>query len=196
MLDWLEANFNAIVILIVRHPGAVAVSKISAAKTGPTWDFYGKEEQKVLYQYKNDKLLKEDYLYKYNEIFSEKLTPVEGYTLLWCIENTIPIYKKNEKDFNVFFYEDIVNNPVKEFYRMFEILGLKGKLDMSVISNPSQQASREFSKKSINENQLTRWMGDLSQQQFSEIDAILKFFKVTTYNAYEPLPASRIQDSI
>ena len=196
MLDWLEANLNAIVIFIVRHPGAVAVSKISAAKTDPTWDFYGKEEQKVLYQYKNDKLLKEDYLYKYYEIFSENLTPVEGYTLLWCIENILPIYRQQKKKNYVFFYEDIVSNPLREFCRIFEIFGLKGKPEISVITSPSQQASREMKTNPVIGKQLTRWMNGLSQQQFNEIDKMLKFFNVTTYNAYEPFPVSRNQDFI
>ena len=141
MLDWLIANFNATIIFIVRHPGAVAASKISATKINPTWDFYGIEQQNILRQYKYDELLRKDYLEEYHDIFSKKLSPAEGHTLLWCIENILPIYRQQKKKNYVFFYEDIVTNPVKEFDRMIKILGLEKKPKRSVIIRPSQQAS-------------------------------------------------------
>ena len=196
MLDWLIDNFDATIIFIVRHPGAVAASKISASKTDPTWDFYGKGQQNILRQYKYDELLRKDYLQEYQDIFTNKLSTAEGHTLLWCIENILPIYGQQKKKYYVFFYEDIVTNPVKEFDRMIKILGLEKKPKRSVIIRPSQQASRELRKNSIEENQLTRWMKGFSYQQLSEIDKILKFFKVTTYSAFEPMPVSKTQDFI
>ena len=196
MLDWLIANFNATIIFIVRHPGAVVASKLSATKTNPTWDFYGIDQQNILSQYKCDELLRKDYLEEYHDIFSKKLSPAEGHTVLWCIENILPIYRQQKKKYYVFFYEDIVTNPVREFDRMIKILGLEKKPNNSVIMRPSQQASREFRKNSFEENQLTRWMKGFSYQQLSEIDEVLKYFKVTTYNAFEPMPVNKTQDFI
>jgi len=198
MLDWIEKNFDAKIVYIVRHPGAVVASKITASKTkgGAVWDFIGPNEQKILFQYQQDEQLRNDYLDKYYEIFSEKLSPVAGHTLLWCVENILPIYNLQKKKRYVFFYEDIVNNPEKEFGWMLKILGLERKPDSSIIVRPSQQASREFRNGSFDENQLTRWMKIFNQQQLDEMDKILKSFKVTTYNAYEPMPVSRTQDFI
>jgi hypothetical protein len=198
MLDWLAANFNPKIIFLVRHPGAVVASKIAAAKIkgGAVWDFNGSNEQKILFQYKQDEQLRKDYLDKYYEIFSEKLSPVAGHTLLWCIENILPVYNQQKKKRYVFFYEDIVKNPEKEFGRMVKVLGLEQKPDNAIIIRPSQQASREMRNRSFEEKQLTRWMKSFNQEQLGEIDKILKFFKVTTYNAYEPLPVSRTRDFI
>ena len=109
MLDWLEANFNPRVIFVVRHPGAVAASQFKATSTA--WDFNGPVLKRIFFQYKHDEQLRKDYLKKYYEIFSEKLSPVEGYTLLWCIENILPIYTRQKRKRYVFFYEDIVTNP-------------------------------------------------------------------------------------
>jgi hypothetical protein len=99
MLDWLQSNFNAQIVFIVRHPGSVAASQIAASKTadGAVWDFNGPMLQKKLYQYKHDEQLREDYLDKYHEIFLKKLSPVAGYTLLWCIENILPMYNLQKK---------------------------------------------------------------------------------------------------
>jgi hypothetical protein len=196
MLDWLAANFNPRIIFLVRHPGAVVASKIAAAKTkgGSVWDFNGPNEQRILFQYKQDEQLRKDYLDKYYEIFSEKLSPVAGHTVLWCIENILPVYNQQKKKRYVFFYEDIVKDPEKEFGRMVKVLSLERKPDSAIIAQPSQQASQEMRNRSFEENQLTRWMKSFDQQQLGEIDKILKFFKVTTYNAYEPMPVSRTQD--
>ena len=196
MLDWLIANFDATIIFVVRHPGAVTASKISATKNNPTWDFYGIDQQNILHQYKYDELLRKDYLEEYHEIFSKKLSPAEGHTLLWCIENILPLYGQQKKKYYVFFYEDIVTNPVREYDRMIKIMGLEKKPKRSVIIRPSQQASRELRENSIEENQLTRWMKGFNYQQLSEIDNILKFFKVTTYSAFEPMPISKTQEII
>lgn len=198
MLDWLEVNFQPKIIFIVRHPGAVAASKIVAAKTkrGGVWDFNGPNQQSILFRYKNDERLRRDYLNKYYEIFSEKLSPVAGATLIWCIENILPIYNLQKKKHYVFFYEDIVHNPAREFKRMVKMLGLNKCPDSSIIRQPSQQASNEMKKGPLEEDQLTRWMKNFSQQQLTEMDEILKFFNVAIYDAYEPMPVSRVQNTI
>ena len=198
MLDWLAHNFNSRIIFIVRHPGAVAASKIAASQTqgGAAWDFNGPIQQSILAQYKQDANLGKDYLDKYSDIFSEKLSIVAGHTLIWCIENILPIYTQQRKRRYVFFYEDIVNNPEMEFYHMLKILGLEHKPDKSIIVRPSQQASNEMKSSSFRENLLTMWMNRLTRQQLCEIDGILKFFKVTIYNAFEPLPVSRTQNIV
>ena len=198
MLDWIEKNFNAKIVYVVRHPGAVVASQIAAsnAKSGAVWDFNGSTKQSILSQYKQDEQLRKDYLDKYYEIFSEKLSPVAGHTLIWCIENILPVYNQQKKKRYVFFYEDIVKDPEKEFGRMVKVLGLERKPDNSIVIRPSQQASQEMRNRSFEENQLTRWMKSFNQQQLGEIDNILKFFNIKIYNAYDPMPISRIQDSL
>ena len=198
MLDWLAVNFDPRVIFLVRHPGAVVASQITASKAqrGVEWDFNGSYQQSILSQYKQDEQLRKDYLGKYYEIFSEKLSPVTGLTLKWCIENILPIYSLQKKKQYVFFYEDIVNNPEREFDHMVKIFGLKHKPDNSIIVRPSQQASQEMKMRSFDKNQLTRWMKSFNQQQLGEIGKMLKFFNVTIYNAYKPMPISKTQDFI
>ena len=198
MLDWLSANFDPRIIFLVRHPGAVAASKMAAAKTegGAIWDFNGPNEQRILSQYKHDQQLRNDYLDKYFEIFSGKLSPVAGHTLIWCIENMLPIYNLQKKKRYVFFYEDIVNNPEKEFDHMVKILGLERTPDNADVLKPSQQASIELRNSSSVNNQLTRWMKSFDEQQLKEIDRMLRFFKVSIYDAYDPMPVNRTQDMI
>jgi len=198
MLDWLAANFDPQMVFMVRHPGAVVSSKITAsqAKGGAVWDFYGTNEQRILSQYKNDEKLGKDFLDKYQGIFSEKLSAVAGHTLIWCIENVLPIYNLQKKNKYVFFYEDIINNPEKEFGLMVKILGLERTPDSSLVARPSQQASQEMMSGSMKDKKLQRWMKNFNKEGLAEINTILSFFNVTVYNAFEPEPISRTQDVI
>ncbi len=195
MFDWLINNFDLRAIFLVRHPGAVVASQIAASKMkgGAVWDYNGPDVQRIFCQYRDDEKLKKDYLHKYYQIFSEKLSPVAGLTMIWCIENILPIYNLQKKNRYVFFYEDIVMQPDREFRHMVKILGLHRNPDNSIIVKPSQQAPEKMMNQSFEENQLTRWMKSFNQEQLSEIDRILKFFNVTTYSAYEPMPMSRTQ---
>ena len=197
MLDWIEVNFNARIIYVVRHPGAVAASKIAASRKkggGEVWDFYGPQEQKILFRYKNDHQLKEDYLGKYFDIFEEKLTPAAGHTVLWCIENILPIFNQQKKNGHVFFYEDLVLNPEKEFDRIAKALGLAKEPESNIIERPSQQVSQEMMSNRSVTDQLSRWMKSFNKEQLDEIERVLKFFNVAIYSTEEPLPINKIQE--
>lgn len=198
MLDWIEATFDARIVFVVRHPGAVVASKIAASrkKGGEVWDFEGPNEQRILSLYQNDVQLQEDYLNRYYDIFSEKLTPVAGHTLLWCIENILPMYNQQKKGNSVFFYEDIVMDPEKEFRRMANILQLDREPDGKIIQTPSQQASVEMEGNQCYLDQLSRWMQSFTKKQCNEIERVLQFFNCDLYTITEPMPIVRHQPSL
>jgi hypothetical protein len=194
MLDWMIERFDAQIVFVLRHPGAVAASKIYASgkRYGEVWDFNGPVQQETLTKYKLDEQFKKDYLHRYEDIFQEQLTPVAGHTILWCLENMIPINHAQKNKLAIFFYEDLVKEPEKGFGRMTEFLGLEKRPDATQTFIPSQQAP--LNKKDIlfGEDQLSRWMKYFHQNQIDEIDRILKYFSVTIYNAHEPMPAEYI----
>lgn len=196
MLGWLANNFNLRIVFLVRHPGAVVASKIalSEGKKGKAaWGFYSQSQQSLLQQYIQDEKLDVDYLYKYKEILKWKLSAVSGFTLMWCIENILPIYKAQQKKLYVVFYEDLLTHPETEFYRVKEVLNLKHVPKKADIIRSSQQASPAMWNKSFDPAYVNRWMTTLTNQQLAEIETILKIFNVTIYSAYEPTPISRIQ---
>lgn len=198
MLDWIAVNFDARIIFVVRHPGAVVASKMAASQKkggGKIWDFHGPNEQRILSQYRDDEQLEKDYLGKYFDIFSEKLSPVSGHALLWCIENILPMYNQQKNKRYVFFYEDLVMNPGKEFSRMSKILGIGKEPQRKIIEMPSQQASVEMESNQCHTDQLSRWMKSFNNEQLDEIERILKFFNLAAYTTQEPLPVNRIQNT-
>lgn len=192
MLDWLTHNFQAKIIFVVRHPGAVAVSKILRAS--PHWDFFSPLHQRLTQQYKNDIDLLNTYLSKYKQVFSWNLSEVGGHTLLWCIENILPVYQAQQEGRPVFFYEDIVTSPQKYFIKIAAELKLNNVPDLSAITRPSQQAYSDPNERIQGEKQVVKWLSYISEEQLNEIDNILSFFNVKMYNAYDCMPTGKQQD--
>ena len=147
-------------------------------------------------QYKCDAQFNKDYLNKYIDIFKEKLTPVSGHTLLWCLENILPVFNQQKNKKYVFFYEDLVMNPEREFSRMLAILGLENEPERKLVETPSQQASVEMASNLCHLDQLNRWMKSFSKEQVEEIERVLTFFNVTIYSTQEPVPLNRIQETL
>jgi hypothetical protein len=70
-----------------------------------------------------------------------------------------------------------MKNPVREFDRMVEIMGLAKRPVESSIVKPSQQASAEMGNESVCDRQLTRWMKRLDREQLDEINVDSEFFQ-------------------
>jgi hypothetical protein len=191
MIGWLAKNYDIRIVLVVRHPAAVISSRLRLIESSPThyWGF-----DVVLQQYREDEHLREDYLYRYDDILHRPLSAISALTVIWCIENILPIIKAQKAGHCVVFYEDLIENPKALWDHMVHSLGLNAVPRSELLVKPSQQTSI-LMKKSIfgNDTQLTKWRQHLSEEQLLEIDKILNIFNVNIYSALDPMPISRIQ---
>jgi hypothetical protein len=181
MLGWLSANYGAKTLLVVRHPGAVIASKIRLG--GANWRY-----EPVLKQYCQDQQLVRDYLHKFKDSLARSLSPVEGHAAVWCIENTLQTCNAERSGQTVIFYEDLLINSNTEWRRIIKSLDLKHLPDEEILTQPSQQVSKEMKNKMFDYRQVDKWMNDFSKKQLIELDGILKIFNVSFYKAFEPMP--------
>ena len=185
MFGWLSKNYQPRIILLVRHPGAVAASKMQLG--GPDWS-----HEKTLKVYMENEKLLYDYLYKVKDKIFKPSSPIVGHTVVWCIENMIPLLEAQKKGYCVTFYEDLILNGQKEWRRIMNFLSLNAVPDREILFRPSQQASREMRIKTFNHDQVTKWMNNFSKSDLAEIQRILKIFEVPFYSAFEPTPIAKI----
>ncbi|MCD4736189.1 MAG: sulfotransferase [Bacteroidales bacterium] len=189
MLGWLAKNYDARIVFTVRHPAAVVASILRLIENSPhDWGY-----KKALEQYENDERLQNDYLCKYNDIRNNPLSLVQGLTVVWCIENILPMIIAQNAGCCVVFYEDLVANPENHWEHIVQSLGLNVVPSKNINVKPSQQASIDIREKLFDKTQLTKWKKYLSEKQLREIDNILHAFHVTVYSAWDPMPISRIQ---
>lgn len=181
MLGWIRANYDARILFIVRHPGAVIASKISLG--GPDWT-----HTDLLKKYSQDERLLRDYLWRNRDLVSSPLDPVQGHAIVWCIENAIPLQYAHKNGYCVAFYEDLILNPEQEWQRVITGLGLQNMPEKDMLALPSQQVSKTMRNKRFDADQIGRWMSFFSQEQLAEIDRTLKIFSISSYSAFDPVP--------
>ena len=122
MLGWISKNFDAKIVLVVRHPCSVVTSRLKLIEKDGVI-YWGVNNS--LQDYWNDINLREDYLYKYEDLFKSKQSLISELTMLWCIENSLPIIKAQRNGTCIMFYEDLLMNPDKNWEIIIKTLGLK-----------------------------------------------------------------------
>ena len=115
--EWLEKRFNMNVIIVVRHPAAF-VGSIKAAKWTHPFDHFLKQP-----------LLMGHHLVEYRrqiEDFSKSEADiVDQAILLWnMIYHTILKYRENQPDWIFVTHEALSKNPIREFGKLYQKLGL------------------------------------------------------------------------
>ena len=184
MVGWLSKNYGSKILLIVRHPAAVVASKIRLG--GRHWQY-----EVLLKRYFQDKQLMYDYLNRFKDVLTRSLSPVAGHTVIWCIENALPIHNAKKYGYCVVFYEDLIVNSDIEWKRIINALQLRNIPDRDFLLRPSQQAqvSREIEDKLFDQSQISRWLKILSKQQLAQVDQILNIFDISIYKAFDPMPS-------
>jgi hypothetical protein len=177
MLDWLAESYSSRIVLVVRHPGAVVGSQL---RLGPIWD-----PRPVLDRYRRDQVLDRQTAGKYRIALRSQLTPVQGLTLNWIIENQWALDAHNTCPVPIFFYEDLRADPDLSWRRLCEALCLKSLPDTTQRSRPSQQSwgtahgpdSTELRK---------RWK--LSIEDCKSMQTMMDDMGVTMYSMSEAMP--------
>ena len=187
MLGWISKNYSPRVLLLLRHPGAVIASKLNLG--GPNW-----QHEIILKQYKENKQLLDDYLYRFKDAFRRSLSPVAAHTVIWCIENALPIANAEKNGYFVVYYENLIANPEIEWKRIINTFGLKHLPGNEMLSQPSQQVSREMKEEIFDLNQISRWTKKFNQQQLDEIDQILNIFGISIYRTTDPMPRCDVKN--
>ena len=103
ILRWIHAHFPEIpLVLLLRHPCAVASSKIVLGWKTHLTDFTSQPE------------LVEDHLAPYLRVLESARDDFDRHILLWCVENMIPLQQFSAGELHVCFYEHLCLEPERE----------------------------------------------------------------------------------
>ena len=129
-LKWLHDNFPQVPILfMIRHPCAVVSSRIELGWATDTdiKPFLAQPE------------LIEDHLLPYMDWIMNAVTIEEKHTIIWCVNNLVPLKQFNPGEIKVVHYENLCIQPENELPSLFDFIGQpysKSVIDM--INQPSQ----------------------------------------------------------
>ena len=164
-LKWIKTNFQDIpIILIIRHPCAVANSKLKL-----DW-------QTHLNDFLLQKTLMKDYLQPFKSEIEKADSVFEKHIFLWCIENYVPLKQFNDGEMLVVFYESLCMQPKKELERIMAFIGLDFNKKMLEQHSIASALSRNKSAINVGDDVISSWRKSISECQIKRSCSILELF--------------------
>ncbi len=112
ILGWMRENFPGMpIILLLRHPCAVAASRLALGWRDNLSETMEQEE------------LIEDFLGPVEADIRAARDAFERHVFSWCLENYVPLRQFGPEGLHLAFYENFVVHPEDEIRRLFAFLG-------------------------------------------------------------------------
>lgn len=184
-LKWINVNFPDVkIILVLRHPCAVAVSKQKLAH----W-LWMKDPKEFLSQ----KELVEDFLFPFIDDISAEEGFFEKQILIWSIIHYVLFKQFREGQVHLAFYENFCVRPEKEIRRLFSFIGKPLEtpiLDKKILRKIKQPSSlcRKDSAIISGGSLIDGWRKDVTGQQMNRAVQILRRFQLDTVYSFESMP--------
>ncbi|MCA1687539.1 MAG: sulfotransferase [Actinobacteria bacterium] len=152
LLGWISENFPGMpIILLLRHPCAVATSRLALGWRDNLLEMMEQEE------------LVEDFLLPVEAEIRGAQGAFERHLFSWCIENYVPLRQFGPGEIQLSFYENFLAYPEDEIRRLFTFLGegFDGRV-YRALSRPSplscggESPSVDAWRRSVTDSQLER----------------------------------------
>ncbi len=178
MLKWIKTNFPEIpIILLLRHPCAVALSKQKLGWEAHIEDFLAQQE------------LVEDFLHPFISAIENATSDFERYVFAWCIENYVPLKQFSPGEIHPVFYENLCTNPEQEIKKLFSFLHKEYKTEtLDAAENPSALARKGESAIFTGESLVESWKRQVTDEQIQRAIEILSMFGLQKIYAEDPMP--------
>ena len=183
MLGWLVRRMGARVLLVVRHPGGVVASTLRLG--GPNWHHAPR-----LDRYRSEPALA-PWFARVEGLLGADPSPVVAHTVLWCIENAIPLELADRWGVVPVYYEELLRGDEEAWQRALGALALTQRPSPEALARPSQQVSPDMRRARFDGAQAGRWIQQLGASQLAEMEAVLNAFGVRDYRVDDPFPVSR-----
>jgi hypothetical protein len=182
MLGWLHARFPGMrIVLVLRHPCAVAHSRVKLGWDDVREDYLGQPD------------LIEDHLAPFASAIRAAKSDFEMHVFNWCVENYIPFRQFAPGDVHLAFYENFCVDPVRELDRLFGFLGrpydsrIFTRLTQSIASGHRSGRTRTTTVMSV-ESLIEPWRSQVSQAEIDRAYEIVSSFGLERIYGHGFLP--------
>ncbi|MDX1439146.1 MAG: sulfotransferase [Rubricoccaceae bacterium] len=184
LLAWAHRQFPDVrKVMILRHPFAVAVSKMHLS--GPDWLWMDTPEI-----FLDRQPLFDDHLQPFEETIRTATTPFERLVTAWAVVHYVPFRQLQKGDILITFYEELVQDPGEALQGLLEELGVR---DLSLSRMKRLQAqiaqrSRTTPSDTAHSIQIDRWKKVLSREEIDRGYTILDGFGLTEIYGHGTMP--------
>lgn len=193
MMGWVKKRYpNVKIVLMLRHPCAVAVSK-TRLKEHAMWS---SDVGRLLSQPD----LVDDFVHRSSrEAMRHANTYFENMLAIWCIIHYVPLCQFGREHLHLVFYEELCTNPEDEIRRLLAFLGHdSGDLEPRLIAQlrtPSQTC-RDDSAVYTNADLISWWRSELTRSQINKASQILEAFGLSRiYQGDTTMPSRQAAES-
>lgn len=178
-LAWLRAQFPRFpIILIIRHPCAIAASR---QRLGDDTSLDG---------FLEDAVLVEDHLDPFLDELRRLDSPFERQIARWCIETYVPLRQFGTRhEIALVFYEHLVGNPRSTLEDLFRMLGREAPAAAyEKVGKPSLTTYRPDEPLASAADAVTDWRKQLGSQQVERALELLALFGLDRLYGSQPEP--------
>lgn len=177
LIYWVKRNFPEIpVILLLRHPCAVANSRLKLGWESRTEVYLSQEE------------LMADYLAPYRSLIEKTEDAFDKHILVWCIQNFVPLNQFRKGEILILYYEYLCVQPEFELKRLFAFLGESySARAMDAFDVPSALSQKE-SAVVLGKDRVASWQKEINPMRIQRTLQILSEFGLHHVYGKDPMP--------
>ena len=181
LIEWLISNYEIPLVFILRHPLAVAASRMKFQEKDKLWipDF-----SSIL----NQNQLMEDYLAPFEKLILGENSYFENHLIYTCVQNFVALEQLKRIPHHIVFYENVVDDPLQEIKK------IRGFLHQPFYARDERLVQTMVNKRFMMGeatigDPLMKWQERLSSQQIERGEEIMEMFGLDSfYSAYKPRP--------
>ncbi len=181
LIEWLISNYEIPLVFILRHPLAVAASRMKFQEKDKLWipDF-----SSIL----NQNQLMEDYLAPFEKLILGENSYFENHLIYTCVQNFVALKQLKRIPHHIVFYENVVDDPLQEIKK------IRGFLHQPFYARDERLVQTMVNKRFMMGeaaigDPLMKWQERLSSQQIERGEEIMQMFGLDSfYSAYKPRP--------
>lgn len=185
IIKWIKYNFPEIpIILLLRHPCAVANSKLKLGWGAHLNEFLVQED------------LVADFLDPFKEQIERATDIFDKHIFMWCIENYVPLKQFEADDILVMFYEDMCLDPLAEIEKALPFIGKLVSPEIIVKFGKASSESRRDSAINSGDSLVSSWRKDIDDSMIRRSKEILTIFGLQEIYAEGDLPLMGGKDAL
>jgi len=176
-LEWIYHRYHPYILIILRHPCAVALSEIN--NRTPIHN--------AINELIKQNSLVNDHLAPYLEIMKKAKKPFEIYATIWAARNRVIANLIREyKEWNLVFYEDFCEKPQNRFYKTFEEINLKwtNNVEKYIMKTTRYIKKGTYTTYRVSQDQIHKWKRNMDQSQINQVIEFVEPFNLPFYNDF------------
>ncbi len=181
-LAWIQKTIQPVILVVIRHPCAVAAS----------WFRYFNldVELRGLHSIFNQPSLMEDHLYPYEHLFYETVDFWQKIAVYWgAVYHVIFQQSKRYPHWKIIRHEDLCHNPTQAFKELFSQLNLcwTHQTDSLLKLSTSQDSHRPYIPFRVSAAEPMKWKKELAPWQIEKIKHFTQPFEIPYYSDFKRL---------